>query len=50
MHQRTSFPKNYGWRIDREPVNLDALTIKKITWHFTQRKFKAAHERSKILM
>ena len=36
----TTFPKNTGWRIDNEPIILDAMTIKKITWHFTQRRFK----------
>jgi len=36
----TTFPQTYGWKIDGTPVELDSLTIKLITYFFTQRKFK----------
>ena len=36
----TIFPQNYGWMIDGEPIELNTLTIKTITYYFTQRKFK----------
>ena len=36
----TTFPQTEGWKIDGETVILDELTIKKITYHFTQRIFK----------
>jgi len=35
-----TFPATGGWKIDSEHVELDDLTIKAITYHFTQRIFK----------
>ena len=36
----TTFPATRGWKVDAEPVELDDLTIKHITYLFTQRIFK----------
>ena len=40
----TTFPAVKGWKIDAEHVELDNLTIKAITHHFTQRIFEPPTE------
>ena len=41
----TTFPHTTGWKIDAEGIVLDELTIKKITYHFTQRIFRPPVDR-----
>jgi len=36
----TTFPLTQGWKVDSEAVELDDMTIKHITYLFTQRMFK----------
>ena len=43
----TTFPHTAGWKIDAEGIALDELTIKKITYHFTQRIFRPLGERAR---